>query len=231
MKRLCGWCSAPLFDVRARYCSKLCRQTAWRAKCRAELLATADRPIRVAYADPPYPGRAAKYYLHEPTFGGEVDHRELIARLVAEYPDGWALSTAADALREVLPLCPESTRVCSWSKPHGVPPTTRGLHNTWEPLLVCGGRQLPPGVRDSLSALPARGGGDLPGRKPLAFVGWLFRCLGLRAGDTLDDLFPGTGVVGRAWAAASAGALADASPRGIGDASPEALRDAMGAAW
>lgn len=234
---VCGWCSAPLTDVRAKYCSKLCRQTAWRARCRAELLATGARPIRVAYADPPYPGLAAKYYAKEATYGGEVDHRALVARLVAEYPDGWALSTSEEALRDVLPMCPVGTRTCPWVKPHGVPETTFGIHNTWEPLLVFGGRQLPPGRRDWLSALPARGGGDLVGRKPLAFCGWLFGLLGMQPGDQLDDLYPGTGVVGRAWAAASSGAFDDASaraagdtsPRGIGDASPEYCCDGRAA--
>lgn len=227
--RTCRWCGALLFDPRALACSKRCRQTAWRAKRRGELLATADRPIRVAYADPPYPRRAARYYRHEVTFAGEVDHAALIARLVDEYPDGWALSTAEDALRELLPLCPEGTHVCSWTKPHGAAPLTAGLHNCWEPLLVYRGRQIPPGVRDHLSALPARGGGDLPGRKPLAFCCWMFRCLGLRAGDTLDDLFPGTGIVARTWSVVSSGALGDASRKYSGDGSElEASSEAFG---
>jgi len=47
--------------------------------------------------------------------------------------------------------------------------------------------------------MPARFGGELPGRKPIAFCAWLFDCLGMVPGDTLDDLFPGTGIVARAW--------------------------------
>lgn len=221
----CGWCDAGLVDVRARYCSKRCRQTAHRARRRAELFATGEQPIRVAYADPPYPGLAARYYSREATYGGEVDHRELVARLVAGWPDGWALSTSAAALRDVLPLCPEGTRVCAWSKPHGIPSTTMGLHNVWEPLLVWRGRQLPPGVRDHLSALPARGGGELVGRKPLAFVTWMFACLGLQPGDVVDDLYPGTGIVGRTWAAVSSGAPGDASVEAFSDTSRAAAGD------
>lgn len=64
---------------------------------------------------------------------------------------------------------------------------------------VVGGRQRPPGVRDFLSAQPARGGGELPGRKPIAFCAWLFDLLGMLPGDTLIDRFPGSGIVGRAW--------------------------------
>jgi hypothetical protein len=228
--RFCRWCGAALTDPRAVWCSKRCRQTAWRARCRAELLATAERPIRVAYADPPYPGRSKRYYGDQPTYGGEVDHRALIARLVTEYPDGWALSTAADALRDLLPLCPAGIRVCAWTKPHGVPAATAGLHNAWEPLLVWRGRQIPPGVRDHLSALPARGGGSLPGRKPLAFVVWMLRCLGLHATDTLDDLFPGSEVVSRVWAEASRGAPGDVSASAPSDVSASAPSDVSASA-
>jgi hypothetical protein len=181
--------------------------------------------MRFAYADPPYPGLAAKYYRLEASFAGEVDHAGLIASLEASGYDGWALSTSAKALRHVLPLCPEGSRVCAWVKPIGASSRTRGLHNTWEPLIVVRGRELHPGVRDWLRAQPARGGGSLPGRKPLAFCAWLFDCLGLLPGDTLDDLFPGTGVVGRAWQLSGA-ALGDASLRARGDAFARAADDA-----
>jgi hypothetical protein len=49
------------------------------------------------------------------------------------------------------------------------------------------------------SVQPARAGGELPDRKPIAFCAFLFRQLGMLPGDELADLFPGTGVVGRAW--------------------------------
>lgn len=160
--------------------------------------------MRFAYADPPYPGLSSKYYRHEPTFRGEVDHAELVSSLQERRLDGWALSTSAKALRDVLPLCPAGARVCAWSKPHHPSPLTYGLHNVWEALIVVGGRQRRPGVRDHLSALPARGGGTLPGRKPLAFCAWLFQCLGMLPGDSIEDLFPGTGIVSRAWAELSA---------------------------
>lgn len=37
--------------------------------------------MRMAYADPPYPGLASRYYRREPNFAGEVNHEELIAQL------------------------------------------------------------------------------------------------------------------------------------------------------
>lgn len=33
--------------------------------------------MRVAYADPPYPGQAARHYADHPDYAGEVDHQEL----------------------------------------------------------------------------------------------------------------------------------------------------------
>lgn len=156
--------------------------------------------LRVAYADPPYPGCARKFYGTE-----EVDHPSLLDRLTTDY-DAWALSTSARALPMLLPLCPPEIRICAWVKPHEVPPATYGLHNVWEVVLVLQGRRLRPGRADALIALPARLGGTLPGRKPLAFCAWLFDCLGMLPGDTLDDLFPGTGIVGASWRELSAGA-------------------------
>lgn len=167
--------------------------------------------MQMAYADPPYPGHAWRYK-DEPTFGGEVDHAELIASLATSY-DGWALSTSADALRDVLPLCPAEVYVAPWVKPGGTPPATFGKHNAWEPLIVKPGRRLRPGFKDWLVAHPARGGGTLIGRKPLAFCAFLFQQLGLLPGDELIDLYPGTGIVGRAWREACRSSPGEASAR------------------
>lgn len=200
----CAWCAtslAPASPTTSRYCSRRCRQAAFRLRRRREQLAAGpgSPPGRFAYADPPYPGLSSKYYGDEPSFAGEVDHTALIASLTAAGYAGWALSTSSRALRDVLPLCPPGARVCAWVKPIGVPPATYGLHSTWEPLIVVGGRRCRPGVRDWLRAQPARGWGSLPGRKPIAFCAFLFDALGMLPGDELVDLFPGTGAVSRAW--------------------------------
>lgn len=208
----CAWCREllPATARPARYCSQRCRQAAFRLRRRSLEVTHAARPLRFAYADPPYPGLAKRYYGREATYAGEVDHTDLIASLEYSY-DGWALSTSAKALRDILPLCPPDVCVCPWVKPHGISSKSRGLHNTWEPLIVKQGRREPPGRRDWLRALPARGGGDLMGRKPIAFAAWLFACMGAvpGSGDTLDDLFPGTGIITRAWQS-----LASLEPRG-----------------
>lgn len=205
--RRCAWCEASLEGLApsAKYCRRKCRQAAWRLRKRRELGGTAGlEPARFAYADPPYPGLSKKYYGHHPDYAGEVDHAALIARLEAGGYAGWALSTSSRALQEILPLCPPGVRVCAWVKPIGVARSTYGLHSAWEALIVAGGRKRQPGVRDWLRAQPARKWGTLMGRKPVAFCAWLFDCLGMLPGDELDDLFPGTGAVARAWREVSA---------------------------
>jgi hypothetical protein len=107
-----------------------------------------SRPLRLAYADPPYPGKARLYREH-PDYGGVVDHAELIERL-AVY-DGWALSNSAEALPAVLALCPAGVRVAAWHR--GERPTqSRSPLRAWEPVIYHGGRQLITGHRrvDSL---------------------------------------------------------------------------------
>jgi len=237
--RPCAWCRLEIpatARVDARFCGKKCRQTAFRLRRRRTTDENAARPLRFAYADPPYPGLSSKYYRDESTYAGEVDHAALVASLTMSF-DGWALSTSSRALRDILPMCPPGARVAAWVKPHGASPLTYGPHSCWEPVIVVPGRNLRPGVRDWLSALPARGGGTLPGRKPIAFCAWLFSLLGMQAGDELVDLFPGTGIVGRSWAelsrrtcATSGAGVGDASRPGSDDTSPTAAGDVSSAA-
>jgi hypothetical protein len=214
----CAWCRRVLATTnpRARFCQRKCRQAAFRLRRRSCRSRDSDAaPGIFIYADPPYPGTSAKYYRDEPTFAGEVDYPALIASLRAARDSarclGWALSTSARSLRELLPLCPPDVRVCAWVKPIGVSSRTYGLHNTWEPLIVVVGRHRRPGKRDWLRAMPARSEGTLPGRKPIAFCAWLFEVLGMLPGDTLIDVFPGTGIVARAWAELSSGSGATVS--------------------
>jgi hypothetical protein len=151
---------------------------------------------RLAYADPPYPGMAGLY--PENT---EVDHVALIAQL-CEY-DGWALSTDERSLAYVLPLCPSGTRVLAWCQsnaPFFIPNPAR----SWEPVLLWPARKRPVSVRSYLVAgIPSgrlqRDG--LTGQKPSSFCEWVIRCLGAEPGDTLDDIFPGTGVMGATFQA------------------------------
>ncbi|MFI6388700.1 hypothetical protein [Nonomuraea sp. NPDC050540] len=190
----------------------------------------AGHPLRLAYADPPYPGNARLYRGHR-DYAGEVDHTALIATL-ASY-DGWALSTSAAALPTVLALCPPGVRVAAWHR--GERPTaSRWPLNAWEPVIYHGGRpndpSRPTGATrrlDSLihgvspmTTLPSR----VIGAKPAAFCRWLFDLLGAQPGDSLDDLFPGSGAVTRAWTAFTN--APDPSPQALTDTSRPSPRDA-----
>ena len=170
------------------------------------------RALRLAYADPPYPGNARLYRGH-PDYAGEVDHAALIRRL-GPY-DGWALSTSAAALPAVLArvpargaggsLAPRGTahrelaapeRVGAGHLPRGPPGGPRRV-----PARERRTDSLVHGV-SPLTTLPGR----VIGTKPAAFCRWVFSLLGAAPGDTLDDLFPGSGAVSRAWAAFTAAA-------------------------
>jgi hypothetical protein len=156
--------------------------------------------MRFAYADPPYPG-CAHYYLKENPNACEVDHQALIDRLVAEYPDGWALSTSAPALQSVLALCPPGVRVSPWVKPFASFKPNVNPAYAWEPVIWSGGRRRgrdAPTVRDWVSCNITLQRG-LTGAKPAPFCWWLFELLGMKTGDEFHDLFPGTGGVSEAW--------------------------------
>ena len=152
--------------------------------------------IRVAIADPPYIGCAGFYEENE-----EVDHAELITRLVDEYPDGWALCLHSPSLKEILNLCPDDVRVMAWVKPFAVFKPNVNPAYRWEPVIVRGGRKRTreqDTVRDWVAAnITLRRG--MVGVKPDDFSFWLFEVLNLRPGDQLDDIFPGTGAITRAW--------------------------------
>jgi hypothetical protein len=126
----------------------------------------------------------------------------LIARLEADYPDGWALSCASTNLYDLLPMCPRRPRIASWQKPFAIYKPNVPVAYTWEPILFMGGRRRGrdvPTVRDSISCnITLRRG--LTGAKPRAVCRWLFDLLGAESGDMLDDLFPGAGAVSAAWA-------------------------------
>jgi hypothetical protein len=232
-RRVCAWCKGPI-PARARRdsitCSVRCRQARHRfgrTVGRARSV-EAGHPLRLAYADPPYPGRARSLYGDHPDYAGEVDHAALIDQLMTY--DGWALSTAADALPAVLALCPPGVRVAAWHKGERVTESWRPL-NAWEPVIYWGGRpveassgstrrvdSLVHGV-SAMTTLPGR----VIGAKPAAFSRWLFDLLGAQPQDSLDDLFPGSGAVGRAWRAFTG--QTDPSTEALHDASARAEHD------
>jgi len=158
--------------------------------------------MRIAYADPPYPGQARKHYGDHPDFAGEVDHAELIDRLERDF-DGWALSTSSTALQDVLSLCPPGLRVMAWVKPFAAFKRNVKVAYAWEPVIVRAARPAEPNRIDGLvmrdwiaEGITMRRG--LTGAKPERVCWWLFEVLGLQPGDEFTDLFPGSGAVSRA---------------------------------
>lgn len=155
--------------------------------------------MRLAYADPPYPG-CAHLYRDQPDYAGEVDHAELIARL-GEY-DGWLLHSSSVALPQIMPLIPPGVRIMAWVKGFAAFKRNVSVAYAWEPVIVKAARK--PAVskrivmRDWVEApITLRRG--LTGAKPEKVCHWAFEMLGARPEDDLDDLFPGTGAVTEAW--------------------------------
>jgi hypothetical protein len=165
--------------------------------------------MRFAYADPPYLGCCRLYAHHHPDglCWDDLDtHRALLKRLTADYPDGWALSCHTPSLRHLLPLCPTDVRIGAWVKPfHAYKKGVRPAY-AWEPVLYRGGRNVNPPVplkggkaitpKDFVSANITLKKG-LTGAKPEPVCSWVLDLLGYQAGDELDDLYPGTEVMGR----------------------------------
>lgn len=168
--------------------------------------------MKFAYADPPYLG-CCSLYGHDHRSGCWDDletHRALIAHLELDYPDGWAMSATSGSLRTLLPECPSGVRVAAWAKSfcafkRGVRPAY-----SWEPIIFRGGRNPnaghphPPPEKGGKQTTPKdhivepitlRKG--LTGAKPERVCGWVLDLLGVRPGDEVVDLFPGTGVMGR----------------------------------
>lgn len=160
--------------------------------------------MRFAYADPPYIGQARRHYQC-----AEVDHAELIGRLVVDYPDGWALSLSSPTLRQILNLCPTDVRIAAWCKSFCV--FKRGVRPAyaWEPVIYRGGRNP---MNGHAAAIPEKNGKQLTpkdfivepitlkkglvGAKPRKVCEWVLALLNAQPGDEVDDLYPGTGIMG-----------------------------------
>lgn len=126
-------------------------------------------------------------------------HHDLIKRLGCEYPDGWVLCLHSPSLRHILPLCPEDCRVGAWVKPFCAFKANVTTAYAWEPVIFRGGRKRTrqqETVRDWVSS-PITLQKGLPGAKPEAFCEWVLELLNVDERiDEVDDLFPGTGIMG-----------------------------------
>lgn len=163
--------------------------------------------MRVAYADPPYPGQSEKHYADHPDYAGEVDHSQLLRRLDGSF-DGWLLHTSSTTLAEVI-RCADAAhvtgyRIMAWVKPFAAFKRNVPVAYAWEPVLIKPCRKPVVSKRLVLRdwiAEPITLKRGLSGAKPEAVCRWAFEVLGLVADDELVDLYPGTGAVTAAWEA------------------------------
>lgn len=161
--------------------------------------------MRIGYADPPYPGQA-KLYIDHPDYAGEVDHAEL-ARKLTKY-DGFVLHTSSPALYGVLTQLHDAGitdyRVMQWVKTFAAFKRNVSVAYAYEPVIILAARK--PVVRKGLDivyrdwiAEPITLKKGLTGVKPEKVCRWAFSMVGAEPGDHLDDMYPGTWAVTRAW--------------------------------
>lgn len=158
--------------------------------------------MRFAFADPPYYGYAGFYAkLHPEAAKWDTleAHADLCRKLLSDY-DGFVLCLTSGNLADILPLFPPKTvRVGAWVKPFcSFKPNVNPAY-AWEPVIFRSVKPEGDTVRDWVSANITLQRG-LTGAKPRDFCRWCFDLMGAKRGDTLDDLFPGSGAVSAAWA-------------------------------
>lgn len=163
--------------------------------------------MKIAYADPPYPGQAKRHYADHPDYAGEVDHAQLVYDLVHDF-DGYCLHTSSVALPLILARFSievgeiDYPRIMAWTKPFAAFKRNVSVAYAWEPVIVKAARKpVVAGrvvMRDYIAEPIALRRG-LVGAKPEAVCCWLFEVMGLEPDDDLVDLFPGSGAVGEAW--------------------------------
>ena len=175
--------------------------------------------MRLAIADPPYLGRANRYYGDGCGYGygeGRADshpeaskwdsvetHWQLVDELEANY-DGWAIALSVHSLSQYLTKIETDSRngirVMAWHKPASVPSGNR-VGSYWEPVIV----RIPASrkgwgkgkkTKDVLIANPNRIG--FVGSKPIEWTYWILDVLGYEQGDEVIDLFNGSGAVNKA---------------------------------
>ena len=159
--------------------------------------------MRFGFADPPYLGLAASHYGEHPDYAGEVDHAALIEQLEADY-DGWALCASLKSIPALARILPLDVLTLSWVKPIA-PPMGDRRHYSWEPVFLrpCRPPALPTRMHlvysPPMFTFRERPAEHVIGEKPEPFCRWVFLNAGLMVADELEDLFPGSGAVGRAW--------------------------------
>jgi hypothetical protein len=173
---------------------------------------------RLCIADPPYLGRAVRWYgaggCGDGGGKGQADnhpdaylwddpktHIQLVHDLQQNY-DGWCIAMSVHSLSTYMSAVETDSRngirVCVWHKPSAVTSGSR-ITNTWEPVLVkvpkerrgwnSGGAKM----CDVLTANPLRS--NFVGAKPREWTMWVLDLMGYRPDDEVTDMFAGSGAV------------------------------------
>lgn len=168
--------------------------------------------MKFGYADPPYLGNCKLYEHFHPDgrcWDDPYTHELLIWRLFTDYPDGWAMSASSPSLGQLLHLCGPRVRVAAWVKSFCAFKRNVRPAYAWEPVIFYAGRNPgyghshPPPERNGKQTTPKdfivepitlRKG--LTGAKPPKVCAWILDLLNAQPGDTLHDLYPGTGIMG-----------------------------------
>ncbi|GII98370.1 hypothetical protein CLV28_0695 [Sediminihabitans luteus] len=169
--------------------------------------------MRLAIADPPYLGRAHRWYgvggrghgggrgradEHDGARAWDTParHQQLVTDLTAGF-DGWAIALPPSSLPTYLAVAPPAARVMVWHRTNAVPSGQR-VRAAWEAVLVltpesrrAHGTGLP--LDDVLTAPCPRTG--FTGAKPAVWTRWVLDALGHQSDDDVVDLFAGSGAV------------------------------------
>jgi hypothetical protein len=177
--------------------------------------------MKFAIADPPYLGRAKRWYGKTGLgvgYGiGKADqhpeaeiwdlaetHENLVKHLDANY-DGFAIALTHHSLNVYLKHLAIGTaslyRVMAWIKPVSAPSANR-IRSAWEPVIIKtpekrkGYTTKYARISDYLIQSPPKNG--FKGEKPEQWTYWVLNAMGYDLDDEIDDLFLGSGAVTKA---------------------------------
>jgi hypothetical protein len=183
--RICSVCHAKLATVRGRFCSRLCRQAAWR------LRTGRGAPIKVVRTAEGKP--SLRFALLD-----VVRSARLPPTLIDDLKGlhGWAIAAAPGAVPKIFGLFGRLS----------VPPPRLFVFSfgtTWQGLIVASPRPPLGGIPD-VFRVGSRPGETPPTlrrgqRRPLAFGAWVVGLLGMQRGDHLVSRHGSDGVIERAW--------------------------------
>ena len=176
--------------------------------------------MKLCIADPPYLGRAHRYYgvggyangygegradehPHAAEWDNPERHTQLVHDLDAQF-DAWAIAMTIHSIgvyASAVPLDSRSGyRFAAWVRNNSAPSGSR-IATSWEPVLLHvpserRGYGTGLNIPDHLAANV--GGERFMGAKPAAWTRWVLDLLGYKPDeDTVTDLFPGSGAVTR----------------------------------